>query len=149
MSCFKHDNGPREQNNVLFLNWQTDVTTRYLCKCNKLCVSPMTFLLTFRSDRYGSLDYLFLIDLIFWKTVIIMVHIFRLVHCRYRATGDINNVIRSFLILRSSLMNEVRGLHLCKSLTNSVTVAMISISNWWSVSASRICCIHNAATTSV
>ena len=25
MSCFKHDNGPREQNNVLFLNWQTDV----------------------------------------------------------------------------------------------------------------------------
>ena len=41
----------------------------------KLCVSPMTFLLTFRSDRYGSLDYLFLIDLIFWKTVIIMVHI--------------------------------------------------------------------------
>ena len=75
MSCFKHDNGPREQNNVLFLNWQTDVTTRYLCKCNKLGVSPMTFLLTFRSDRYESLYYLFLIDLIFWKTVIIMVHI--------------------------------------------------------------------------
>ena len=104
--------------------------------------------LTFRSDRYGSLDYLFLIDLILEWFISNDCH-FRLAHCRYRATGDINNIISSFLVLSSSLINEVRGLHLCKSLTNSVTVAMISISNWWSVSANRICCIHNAATTSV